>query len=538
MIPTFDNGVVRLLQGDVRAVLRELPTESVQTCVTSPPYWGLRDYGLPPLVWGGDEGCEHAWREHLQPAAEGTRTLDGNSALRAGHQGNTSATMKPKLSAFCTCGAWRGSLGLEPTIDLYVQHIVEVFREVRRVLRSDGTLWLNMGDSYASNWPSPNRRNIIGNTESAGKRATRPPHMSGDLKEKDLCGMPWRVAFALQADGWWLRSDIIEKVKLYCPCGCGFELEEYVRPAQDRDIIWSKPNPMPESVIDRPTRAHEYLFLLTKSARYYYDVDAIREEPKTQGLPSAESLRGNGWHDHTQDKALGQHFDGGSTTKKGVPLAGRNKRSVWEIATEAMGWEMCERDGTIYDASQYRRLPRLEVFYCDLDDDGEVKDKTYIICLSCKRWEHWASHFATFPQALVEPCVLAGTPAKGSCSECGAPWERRVERARSFESGSGRAGNMPVGKNGVSLQGGGETLDIRRGPVVHTKTTGWASTCHHDAEPSPSLVLDPFVGSGTTAFVAQRLGRRAVGIDLSTDYLALAEKRLRGQTLPMKLSNA
>lgn len=448
--PIFDNGIVQLYQGDVRQVLSELPVESVHCVVTSPPYWGLRDYGLEPLVWGGDDGHGHEWREHIQPAAEGTLTPTGNSALRAAHQGTTSATMKPKVSAFCPCGAWRGSLGLEPTIDLYVEHIVEIFREVRRVLRKDGTLWLNMGDSYAGSGKgqmgdgSHSSEHGSKQGTSAGTLTGRLPTSYADLKPKDLCMMPARVALALQMDGWWLRSD----------------------------IVWSKPNPMPESVTDRPTRAHEYVFLLTKAATYYYDADAIRE-PATQPLGVA-ALTG-------QHKVLaedmGTNGSGASTLGMNQGAAGRNKRSVWEIATE----------------------PYPE------------------------------AHFATFPQKLVEPCILAGTSERGGCPDCGAPRERVIERQAATPS---RHGDWKA-------TGEEHRNDIdRKGGFYDAKaiTTCWRPTCDCGQEQTvPATVLDPFAGSGTVAYVAQRLGRRAIGIDLSAEYLALAEKRMRGQTLPMPL---
>ena len=189
---------VRIIQGDCRYMLKTLPSESVHCVCTSPPYWGLRDYGVA------------------------------------------------------------GQIGLEPTYAEFVEQMVAVFREVRRVLRGDGTLWLNLGDSYAGT--------SCGEQGQTGQRADRrrpgnpdKNHGASDrnglgsvhgLKPKDLCGIPWRVAFALQADGWWLRQD----------------------------IIWSKPNPMPESVTDRCTKAHEYLFLLSKSERYFYDAEALRED--------------------------------------------------------------------------------------------------------------------------------------------------------------------------------------------------------------------------------------------------------------------
>ena len=251
--------------------LRELPSESVQCVVTSPPYWGLRDYQTT------------------------------------------------------------GQLGLEKTPEAYIGRMVEVFREVRRVLRKDGTLWLNMGDSYASGDRSTYRSGASDNKGQQVQDDMPRPKTPPGLKAKDLCGIPWMLAFALRADGWWLRQD----------------------------IIWSKPNPMPESVTDRCTKAHEYLFLLTKSARYYWDQEAIAEdavEGTDLGL-----LRGRGagagptqiaWHAPSiltrQEQGVDSRIAGDGK---------RNKRSVWEIATQPFA----------------------------------------------------EAHFATFPEKLVEPCILAGS---------------------------------------------------------------------------------------------------------------------------------
>lgn len=246
-------------------MLKSLPDESVHCVVTSPPYWALRDYGAD------------------------------------------------------------GQLGLEPTPDEYITNMVTIFREVRRVLRKDGTLWLNMGDSYAGN--KDGNTEIIKNprvvTSSFKKRC---PH---NLKPKDLCGMPWRLAFALQADGWWLRSDVIERVEIYCP-RCGWQLEERIwRYSQDREIIWSKPNPMPESVTDRPTKSHEYVFLLTKAAKYFYDANAIRELHKPESIERTKhSWDGNRERSSTQNPQT-------PDMKKMCHINGRNARSVWEIPTQA-----------------------------------------------------------------------------------------------------------------------------------------------------------------------------------------------------------
>jgi DNA modification methylase len=262
--------MIRSLCGDCRDVLKTLPDASVHCCVTSPPYWGLRDYGVA------------------------------------------------------------GQIGLEATYQDYVEQMVLVFRDVRRMLRADGTLWLNLGDSYTAT-----TRGAGGN----GKQHTNIGSVMDDrtwqiplgLKPKDLCGVPWRIAFALQADGWWLRQD----------------------------IIWSKPNPMPESVTDRCTKAHEYLFLLSKSERYYFDAEAIKEAALGP-IGDVETASGIG-SQHKQN-AMGQQL--GCTSRLGANHGSptRNKRSVWEVATHPFS----------------------------------------------------EAHFATFPPALIEPCILAGCPKGGT----------------------------------------------------------------------------------------------------------------------------
>ena len=337
--------------GDALTVLRELPAESVHCCVTSPPYWGLRDYGTEPLVWGGDPGCEHEWDRKAYTVIVGrgghgsgpgsSSTLGGNTVGAVGQQ-------TVSASASCLrCSAWRGSLGLERTPEEYVAALVAVFREVRRVLRDDGTLWLNLGDSYASNgpgsWGSSDKSTL---TTGSRRGAWAPGNTIGTtsrremagLKPKDLVGVPWRVAFALQTDGWWLRSD----------------------------IIWHKPNPLPESVTDRPTKAHEYLFLLTKSERYYYDAEAIKEpagKPRVCGPNSRVNVDRDPAHKTAKQDAIAKRTYTGFNARyfnNPQPIF-RNRRSVWTIATHP-----------------YRE-----------------------------------AHFATFPPDLVKPCVLAGCPGGG-----------------------------------------------------------------------------------------------------------------------------
>ena len=303
---------VRILEGDCRDVLRGLPAESVQMTVTSPPYWGLRDYGIA------------------------------------------------------------GQLGLEATPDEYVNKMVEVFREVRRVLRGDGTLWLNIGDSYANDTKWGGTSGGKNYTSAAGGYRGQREKRSTGLKPKDLCGIPWMIAFALRSDGWYLRQD----------------------------IIWSKPNPMPESVTDRCTKAHEYLFLLSKSERYWFDAAAIAE-------PAVKA--GKFLHSYGTAAKDRQDVSEVNDRRTRIGLANwnqaqpdtRNKRSVWDVATQPFS----------------------------------------------------EAHFATFPPALIEPCILAGCPKDGT-------------------------------------------------------------------------VLDCFSGAGTTALVADRLERHAIGIEINPEYAKMSCRRI------------
>ncbi len=453
----MNNGlpVNQIIEGDCLEVMNGWPDGCVHCVVTSPPYWGLRDYKIEPSVWvppGADSdqwaACEHEWGceqvnlLHRKPHNGLSNAADKATPRKNPRNKNRaedgSIDFGSSHGQWCRkCGAWRGCYGLEPTPELFVEHTVTIFREVRRVLRDDGTLWLNLGDSYSSErWgqgqtPPP--------TNTRNKTAISISRTGPGLKPKDLVGIPWRVAFALQADGWYLRQD----------------------------IIWHKPNPMPESVTDRCTKAHEYLFLLAKSPRYFYDAEAIKEEGTGQNGAAADFHRETKDHLLPGQSAVQHRIDRVHTHDSGT----RNKRSVWTIAT------------------------------------APFKE----------------AHFATFPPELVRPCIRAGTSAKGCCPECGAPWKRVIEQTKRFESGYGRSGNQIAGKNGAKCQGGGDTGDIRKGPCVESRTIGWKPSCSCNAGgPVPCVVLDPFGGSGTTGMVAAQEHRDYVMIERNPKYVEMA----------------
>jgi DNA modification methylase len=332
---------VHIKHGDVIAELRKLEAQSVQCVVTSPPYWGLRDYKIPPSIWGGDEACAHEWQNHRY-YTEKSAGKSGAEAFSEAGEANAQRLKEARWRSddTCTqCGAWRGCHGLEPTPELFVRHEVLIFAEVWRVLRDDGTLWLNLGDSYArqggtTDNTTDERGRELAHLNDEQKRMTSVP--SG-FKPKDLCGIPWRVALALQAWGWYLRSD----------------------------IIWHKPNPMPESVTDRPTKAHEYIFLLTKNERYFYDAEAVKEpvsgtaHPRGDGVnPKAKMPGANSrvHRTHIGSAPQSRQNESFSAAVRGL-VDSRNKRDVWTVATQ----------------------PYSE------------------------------AHFATFPPDLIRPCVLAGS---------------------------------------------------------------------------------------------------------------------------------
>ena len=749
----------RLLEGDVREQLRELPDGSIHCVMTSPPYFGLRDYGTG--TWeGGEEDCDHIRRKIVLNQDFNERWGQGGGQKKQEHRTD------PYRNECGKCGAtWVDrQVGLESSPTAYVQTMVEVFREVRRVLRDDGTCWLNLGDSYASD-PAKGYGGVDGKNPKAGSQRAR--YSGDDLKPKDLCMIPARVALALQADGWWLRSDIVwclsggtrvyartqkgempttikdlvrldpstvqlwngEKwtqvlgwnesergepleielrsgqrvgctphhvwptqrgdvradelipgdiirscrlpepsepynpihidervawliglylaegswsgdtiqlaghidetdaridrlrptveafggtirghavkgnaamVVIECPAlaavirqyvrghnaktkglrvrvwrhgddwlgallwgylwgdghdrgggrwrlgftrnddlandlrtlaarlgysltlkattGKGFgemwpiyrgeicktrsghhnekDRGEVIRIGRSRARkFWdigvedaphlftlasgilthnSKSNPMPESVTDRPTRAHEFIFLLTKAERYFYDSYAVRE-------PSTPDMRRRAAAGHTRggtgESRDASRNDGDSlASQRKITADGRNKRDVWVIATKP--------------------FPE--------------------------------AHFAVFPPELVEPCVKAGSSEHGCCAECGAPYRRVVEKVRAPDAKSGKNFMRGAGHQRDRVGGPANREGREYEAVIEVRTTAWDPTCSCAAEIVPCTVLDPFAGSGTTLLMANRLGRDAVGVELSPEYAAMIRRRLRG----------
>lgn len=477
-----------LLTGDVLAVLKGMPDNSVNEVITSPPYLGLRDYHIEPQIWDAREGCPHEWGRELKV----TRHKAGET--NPGKEGYTkdAGAWSEQAGQFChRCGAWRGSLGLEPSVELYVQHIVQVFHEVRRVLRPDGLLFLNIGDSR---------------------------------KDGEEIGIPWMVAFALRQDGWRLIHDIIWQKQNPMPesvrgsyftrhrvkvgnKGRGKETwragSSLGHPQQDHDsngnfkndTEWEDcpgcPKCLPNDGLvlrngsGRPTKAHEYIFIMAKGKSWYWDTEAVRE---TQSINTHS--KGNLLRDtpefigkSIQNNGTQAHKDWNKYTPNTVLPSGRNLRSVWRFPT----------------------------------------------------FSFKGSHFATFSPKLPEICIKAGTSEKGYCPKCGKPWVRVLKvtpngfniRVRDAKRGLATA---EEGYQATQEEIDGYHLLSGNEEPGETETIGWRGTCTcHAGEPVPGTVLDPFSGAGTTGLVALRLGRRYIGIELSPRYNQMAKERIEGE---------
>jgi len=436
--------------------------------------------GLPEIeVAGCAEGCEHVWNDGPEIKYSG-----GTSHALTGQHKDSHTHFSGTHGQYCQrCGGWRGSYGLERTIEEYVGHTVAICRELKRVLREDGVMFWNCGDSYAGSWGNYGTRDGKQRSRISerwhrqayedadnGWRGLPPTANPGPgLKPKDLCGIPWRCALALQADGWWLRS---------AP-------------------PWIKKNCMPESMNDRPTTAHEYWFMLTKSERYYWDKEAV-------SVPgSATSHGGNGANAGEKRRTLqdGENGTLGQTVHQ-VGAPGRNLRTS-DFFYDSL-------DALIGQQRAY--LAHLE----HLRDNGGLllDEDSDPLALLVNTKGYPGAHYATFNEDLIRPLILGSTSARGCCSVCGAPWERVIEKT-----------TIRQGSTYCSLQDTEQPPNIRHGKGASTirsditsTTTGWRPTCSHDAPTVPCTVLDPFSGSGTVGLVAVQHKRRVLLIELSKTY--------------------
>ena len=491
-----------ILQGHVINRLRELPENSIQCVVTSPPFLGLRRYdicgcavrrrepkpgvltdrtdprrfdepnpscpwchgtgkieGMNDVLWGGSTKCAHEWKK-----TSPRRPRDKDDAGGAISKGNRGASYDASGGKLCAkCNGWLGQFGLEPTAQMYVAHAVKVFRGVRRVLRDDGTCWIEIGDSFSTHpagltgekrWAASGLGNVDHTgAEQAGSIDRRT---AGSPREKNLMLVPQRLAIAFQDDGWIVRSI----------------------------VIWHRQNPMPEAVRDRPTQSHSYILMLTKEPRYFFDQEATRETAQG-GHSWGKAVQLSHGKMGTEDSVIRSKPSWYASMREQVPAGGgRNIRYVWTIPTKG----------------------------------------------------YPGAHFATFPESLPERCILASTSEKGACPKCGSPWERVMsDGGPDLEWRRACGGDANGEYHGEAIKryegtGAENASDVKRRILAglwRRQTVGWRPTCScGESATVPCTVLDPFAGSGTTLAVAKRLGRASVGIEMNPMYVSLIRQRV------------
>ena len=488
---TTTNPYWSIHHGNVLDVLPQMPAKSVHMVVTSPPYWGLRDYGLGQWQ-GGDAECGH---EVPRYSREKTHWDTG----KVMEQNSPSLPWPDGVCGLCGAVQQAAGIGLEPTLGEWVANIVEVSREVHRVLRDDGTFWLNLGDAYSGSGKGDSRNERKdGDKQNTNKGSLHlPPNRGENLPAKNLMGQPWRVAFALQDDGWVLRSA----------------------------IIWHKLNPMPESTRDRPTSSYEMVFLLSKGSSLTFWTHQDGYGSRTKPAPDYRMVNGkqmNMWQGHnyfydaeairtpwveSSIQRLSQPTFDSQTGGPKDPLSGnRSHRKVLEHLhhkSDKQRGHARRHDGF---NDRWDAMPK---------DEQQANGANARNVWSFATQGYPGAHFATFPEELPKKCILAGTSEKGVCGECGAPWARVMEHTAMEIDRSERT--HPMGRTRSSGT-------MTKPPS--TQTLGWQPTCDCNAAVVPATVLDPFAGSGTTGVVALRHSRNFLGVELNPEYIELARKRI------------
>ncbi len=510
----MDNFANKVICGNAPEILERFPSESVDCVVTSPPYWVLRDYGIKPQIWDGDENCEHEWKTRTYQIGNRAGNKDRNQPFfTQRHNVNEQYKASMPTADFCLkCQAWRGSLGLEPNFDLYIKHLADIFDEIKRVLRKDGTCWVNLGDTYfggGNNRGSSEEKLSEKQFSNRGARGQVQTKWNKDYPNKSLCMIPFRFAIEMANRGWILRNT----------------------------IIWHKRNCMPSSIKDRFTVDFEYVFFFVKSKEYWFEQifePHLTDKHRTIGGEKYKEI-------YNRKKEIGFI---------NINSRGRNKRCVWAIndnRRDDLVLKLYEIKKQIRGQSGYQgkskgqknwneALDNAKAFREGLkilqqeesltdEELGFLKDyvqnhfgspqgrnKRCVWDIPTKPFK--GAHFAVFPETLVEPMIKAGCP-EFVCKKCGKarkPIYKSQFRQHSLGATSGqywRVRNF-TGDN----------------TVVNSSVKIGYTKCDCNAGFDGGIVLDPFCGSGTTLFMAKKLGRNYVGIDINPEYIKMSHKRL------------
>ena len=523
----------KIILGHAKTELPKLPPESVNCCVCSPPYWGLRDYGIEPVIWDGDKDCKHEW---------------GNKIITLKHKSGETNPGKEswfkdkgasddKGNCFCIrCGAWRGSLGLEPTFELYIKHLCDIFDEVKRVLRKDGTCWVNLGDSY---WGSGQGGADYGGREIVPESNFGHVSRGKNYLNKSLCLIPQRFAIEMVNRGWILRNT----------------------------LIWHKPNCMPSSAKDRFTVDFEYVFFFTKSNKALFwtnekTLECVRKSPLgTKGIegkdwewrPCPACSNKNYFNYRTRDiirKEKGcPQFKASKEEKENIknkvcPRCKGLKKVKYSFWSGHDYWFEQQFEEHLTQESRPNGIVRNRIFNYDsklnklrgyktkhgnkeiqqpqyhgkdINYGKQGRNKRCVWIIPTQPFPE--AHFAVYPEKLIEPMIKAGCP-RYVCKKCGKARVKILEPTEEYKRYLGK-GNLEEHHAGQETK---TKFKVKTNAEYEFK--GYTD-CGCNAGFEPGVTLDPFIGAGTTAVVAKKLGRNYLGIEIKQEYIDMANKRIR-----------
>lgn len=511
-------------------VLQGMPAECVDMAMTSPPYWGLRTYKTQPIIWG-DNHCEHEWTiqtvKQFSPQQDNSGGLTTTRPGRGEQRFPKGTSGKASQGQFCLkCNAWRGELGLEPTVELYIQHLILIFSQVKRVLKKTGTCWVNLDDSYASGKgtclnPGGGGKGSFsthGDRKDAGvyplDRGNVSMLKAEGLTPKTLCLIPQRFAIAMLQAGWILRND----------------------------IAWNKPNPMPESVKDRFTGAWEHLMFFVKNNEPAYWTNSRTLSIVDKAPPGTVGIEGQDWEWVEHSRCHGQGCNNGRC------VSGKVKHSLWdghdywfdqqfEPYTQPLnrwGGDTLKRDTSkTAEYKDFMNIGNSSAFRVGMPMRPNSLGRNQRDVWDIPTTPYPEAHFATFPEKLCEIPILAGCPSE-VCTKCGKARVKIYNRGFTEHNGATTT-PYPEGTTGNRLAHLRQAARDQGQEYQNGAEFKGYSDCGCDAGFAPGVVLDPFAGSGTSQAVAKRLGLKSIGIELNPSYCKLAAKRLQATTLPMAL---
>ncbi len=525
-----------IILGNAITELPKLPSELVNCCVCSPPYWGLRDYGIEPAIWDGDKDCEHEWGLPIAGAGKNNDKTAGK--LQRGSIGSIGRDDRPDSSFCLKCNAWRGSLGLEPTFDLYIKHLCDIFDEVKRVLRKDGTCWVNLGDSYAGGKGQSGARDASFQDErfkkgeslehgyhqaSGGYGKTRPADGKIGIPAKSLCLIPQRFSIEMVNRDWILRNT----------------------------IIWWKPNCMPSSANDRFTIDFEYLFFFTKNNKAIFWTNEKTLECVSKKPLGIKGIEGEDWEwRETQDwkeeedagYKIGATDPHRAASIGGLKLGAKHKKSgklkkvsLWtghdywfEQQFEELNYDSFRetKRGKNQPKAKIGDLMSASVNARESLDAWKInpngRNKRCVWFISTRAFPE--AHFAVYPEGLIEIPIKAGCP-EFVCKKCGKARVKIYQETKTepIEIYKGQA------KKDYSQAKAQNPSDTKRRILESMRTKkeeiGYTN-CGCNADFEGGIVLDPFMGAGTTALVALKQRKRFIGIEIKQEYIDMANKRI------------